>query len=111
MRKIGERLYTLKRVKEEHRQTIRQLTLEELDRILDCWGDVSLVAALLDYTKPTIRRWIAKGKIEARKGPDERWWIPLPQFRYLFDVDSAVRFSKKFSRAADPTRTGRVLRP
>ena len=104
MEKIGRKLLSLEKKREEHRQTIRKLDIEEIAALLDdAWGDTALVAALLDMSPGAVRRYIKTGKIKATKGPDNRWWIPIGQFADLFGIDEAIKFQQKY-------RSGRMTK-
>lgn len=110
MDRIG-RIYTLEKAKKDLKQSKRPLCAQELSMVFDQWGDVALVAALMEYTPNTIRRWIANKKIKASKGPDGRWYIPLKQFATMFDIDSAAKHSPLGTLRPNRNAKGLVRNP
>jgi hypothetical protein len=96
MPKIGDKLLTIEATRKIHNASIQALTIEQLQVLLrDSWGDVPLVAELLGYKRITVQKWIERGTIKAEKGPSGRWWIPLWQFKYLFDLENMDKYSIK----------------
>ena len=110
---IGRRLYRLDTRPLKERESVQLLTPEQLQILVtDGWADINMVAFILQMRAGTILSWIRSGKIRASKGPGRRWFIPLNQFKSMFDVPSAdiiISKAKRFG-GVNAKRVPRSLR-
>lgn len=108
MELIGGKLLTLAKVKEEFKESKRELTREELRLLLDeAWADIGLTAFVLGMSSARVRKWIKKGELKASKLMGQ-WWIEMAQFDKIFGLEKIAQFRTRAETKAIPPHIRRL---